>query len=508
MTLTQKPIEQIQKKLNKDIMNYLEGIRPRFTKDYIQDDWNKQKEILYGLIAGESCFLNTIMENSPNYLEQASKGKLLDKCAQIEKGSRYLSESIEKLHESYLGYLAENHFNDPFHEIIPPARSNIKKRVESAWIAAHDTTDIQKPYANKMEYLSRTRDGSKSGKKNVVTGKGYLAEGSILLHQKRIFPADLNVYSHIEAGHKTGKVETWKNLKKLNKAGLREGFINVYDRGYDEASAMVAEVKEFGRDFIIRGTDKRSLAPAEGFWEYNASCKTQKERNQAFFPVRDFLDQAIKYQKHEDYSKFEIGWKKVVVQGRDFPRKPDDCIDVTLVSVRITDKKIQGIPEDLEQGKAEREIFFYTTLPVENIEDAIFIFFCYLKRWVVETFFRFLKQVFELEKLRLQKFIKTKNLGVLLCIASGYHYAKFNEFEKIEAQLKTDTPESVFKKGPRKRNDEDILREYLYYLYLNFCDQKNLTVNPDSYAKFLKAILLKEPWKNILKEEIVFYDTG
>jgi len=435
MTSSPKPIEQAQKKLDKDLFEYLEKIKPRFSKEFTREDWNKQKELLYGLIAGQSCYLNTIMENSPNYLEQAAQGKLLDKCAQIEKGSKHLSQPVGQLHESYLNYLAENYFNDPFHEVLPPPNPNIRKRVQSAWIAAHDTTDIQKPYAHKMEYLSPTRDGSKSGKNKVVTGKGYLAEGSILLNQGRVFPADLNIYSHIEAGHKTGKVETRKNLEKLNNAGLREGFINVYDRGYDDASVMVAEGREFERDFIIRGMDKRNLAPAEGFWAYNAQCKTQKERNKAFYPLRSFLDHGIKYQQNKDYAWFDIGWRKVVVQGRDFPRKPDDCIEVTLVSVRITDQKVVGIPEDLDQGKAEREIFFYTTLPVENIEDAIFVFFCYLKRWIVETFFRFLKQVFDLESVRLQKFIKTKNLGV-------------------------------------------------------------------------RAVLLKEPWKNILNERIGFYDSG
>jgi len=448
------------------------------------------------------------MEHTPNYMEQANKGNLLDKCAQIEKGSRHLSQSVENLQTSYLNYLAENNFNDPFHEVLPPPKSNIRKRVASAWIAAHDTTDIQKPYAKKMEYLSPTRDGSKSGKKKVITGKGYLGEGSILLHQGRVLPAIFNAYSHIEAGHKTGKLETRKNLEKLDNAGLGDGFIHLYDRGYDDASAMVAEAKEFGRNFIIRGMDKRNLAPAEGFWAYNAQCKTQKERNKAFSPLRDLLDHGIKYQQHDDYPWFEVGWEKVVVQGRDYPRRPEDCIEVTLVSVRITDQKVAGITEDLERGKTEREIFFYTTLPVEDIEDAIFVFFCYLKRWVVETFFRFLKQVFDLESVRLQKFIKTKNLGVMLCIAAQYHYAKFHEFQKTEVRLKTETPEVVFGKNLRKRKNKDILNELLYFLYLNFCRQKNFTTNPDSYAKFMRAVLLRHPWKYVSKDTMTFYDSG
>lgn len=508
MASSPKQIEQAQKKIDKGISEYLKKTKPRFTNEYRRDDWMKQKELLHGLISGQSCYLNTIMEHTPNYLEQSSNGKLLNKCAQIEKGSRHLSLSVKKLHESYLNYLAENYFNDPFHEVLPHQKSNIGKQVESAWIAAHDTTDIQKPHAKTMEYLSPTRDGSKSGKKKVVTGKGYLAEGSILLHRGRIFPADLNVYSHIEAGHKTGKVETWKNLEKLDNAGLRNGFIDVYDRGYDDATMMGAAINEFGRDFIIRGMDKRNLAPAEGFWAYNASCRTQKERSEAFYPIRYFLDHEIKYEQHADYSWFEIGWKKVVVQGRDFPKDIDDCMEMTLVSVRITDQKVNGISEDIDQGNTEREIFFYTTLPVENIEDAIFVFFCYLKRWEIETYFRFLKQVFDLESVRLQKFIKTKNLGVLLCIAAQYHYSLFHKFEKTEARLKTESPESVFGKGLKKRTDDVILQDLLYSLYLNFCRQKNLTTNPDSYAKFIKAVLLKEPWKIILKDKKPFPDTG
>ncbi len=507
MASAQKPADQARKKLEKEISNYLEQIRPKFSKDFTRDDWEKQKEFLHGLIAGQSCFLNTIMEHTPNYLEKSTNGVILDKCAQIEKGSKYLSQSFEKLQESYFAYLAEAHFNDSYHEILPPPRSNIRKRVDATWLAAHDTTDIQKPYANEMEYLSPTRDGSKSGKTKVVTGKGYLAEGSILMHQGRVFPADLNIYSHIEAGHKTAKLETKKNLEKLNKAGLQEGFIDLYDRGYDDASAIVMEKKELNRDCIIRAMNKRNLAPAEGFWEYMASCKTQKMKNEAFYPLQYFTNQ-MPYHQHEDYSWFEVGWEKVVIGGRDFPKEVDDCVEVTLVSVRITDQETEGIPEDLEQGKSEREIFFYTTVPVENIEDAIFVFFCYLRRWVVEMFFRFLKQVFELEKVRLQKFKKTKNLGILLCIAAQFHYAKFNEFQKTESRLKKKSADVVFGRNLRKRKDQDILGELLYFLYLNYCRQKNLTFNPDSYTKFIGAILINEQWKNIPTRRTDIYDSG
>jgi IS4 transposase len=81
----------------------------------------------------------------------------------------------------------------------------------------------------------------------------------------------------------------------------------------------------------------------------------------------------------------------------------------------------------------EREIYFFTNLDIQTKEDAIVVFKLYLNRWSIETWFRYLKQVFGLEKVKMLKFQKIKNLCKLLVIASSYFYEKFS---LIESEIK------------------------------------------------------------------------
>lgn len=99
--------------------------------------------------------------------------------------------------------------------------------------------------------------------------------------------------------------------------------------------------------------------------------------------------------------------------------------------VEIKDKKVSGIREDLHagdaSGPAERDMFLWTNIPMGNMDDAIVIFLCYLKRWKIETVFHFLKQTFSLEKMRIISLEKMKNLCMLLMIAANYLYETFAE---------------------------------------------------------------------------------
>jgi len=64
-------------------------------------------------------------------------------------------------------------------------------------------------------------------------------------------------------------------------------------------------------------------------------------------------------------------------------------------------------------------------LDIETPEDAIAVFKFYLKRRSIETWFKYLKQIFKLEKIRIEKYEKLINLCNLLVIASYYLYDRF-----------------------------------------------------------------------------------
>ena len=217
------------------------------------------------------------------------------------------------------------------------------------------------------------------------------------------------------------------------------------------------------------------------------------------------------------------------------PKDKDSVVPVNLVAIRVihwskdeNGDEIVWIDEDLKdistntweknsknnkdkQNKWEKLIYFYTSLPVNNTDDAVYVLFVYLMRWYVETYIRYLKQIFELEKVCIIDFYKIKNLCRLLPIASNFLYEKYADFENIESEKTTRTLKSIFEKQNNndwerevyKRRESVILNELLYFTYQHFIKVKWFTCNPDSYARFIKDIM-----GNTIKytEAIIRYD--
>jgi len=148
----------------------------------------------------------------------------------------------------------------------------------------------------------------------------------------------------------------------------------------------------------------------------------------------------------------------------------------------------------------EKEFYFYTNLNIETTKDALTIFYLYLKRWKIETWFKYLKQVFGLEKLKILKFKKLENICNLLVFASYYLYEKFynvlNKYEKLNKK----SLENILKE---ENKEKAVLDFFLLKYYFQYCEQENLTFNPDSFSKFVK----NEIWNEIIYCENIFFES-
>ena len=148
----------------------------------------------------------------------------------------------------------------------------------------------------------------------------------------------------------------------------------------------------------------------------------------------------------------------------------------------------------------EKEFYFYTNLEIETNEDALVIFYLYLKRWKIETWFRYLKQNFWLEKLKLLSYKKLKNICDLLVFASYYLYDKvYKVLEKYD-NLSEKSLENILKK--EEKNKKEINLFFLKY-YFQYCKQKNLKMNPDSFSRFIN----EEIWNKLIYCEKINIDT-
>jgi hypothetical protein len=488
-------------KVSQNIKKYLEKVKPKYSTLFTPAIWKKLSGILFGMISGQSCFLNTISESTPHYLKKKKEGRLLQKRGQVEKLSGYLlSPYIFRILFSFLFHIRQGLFRKGYcsdKERRKRRKMNIEERVYHKRLMLHDGTDIQKPYAKKMEDLCCCRDGSQSSAKKAKTGKGYLIEGSVAYWKGRLFPCLLSLFSTTEKSHLTEKEETKKNLQTLRKSDLVDGLLHIFDRGYDAISFMAWCIKE-NINFLIRANLNRTVIRQE---EYNRRIKkktTQKKIMEMFYPLTSLIKRmSFQSCREAKYSWFSVAWEKLYFKGENFPKDPQDLTPVTFLSVRITDKETKGIDEDLypegktngQEEKEEREIHFFTTENIENADDAAVLFLCYLLRWKIETFFRWIKQIFGLESVRLQSFKKIQNLLFLLCIASHYLYGRFRDFQSQEEQSKTLLLTTIFQKDKSKRDDETIVSEILFFHFLEYCQTKGLTINPDSFAKALHELM-------------------
>lgn len=543
------PKKEAAIKVGKSIKKYLKTVKPKYSVSFTPVIWRKVSDLLFGLIAGQSCFLNTIAGNTPHYVERKRRGKILWKPAQVEKLSGWLDfPFFPRILFSYLSLLRKEMF--PGKRVGDTARKErrkdkkrtVKDRVFRKRLMLHDGTDIQKPHARKMEKLCHCRDGSQSTREKPKTGKGYLIEGSTAWWKGRLFPCLLSLYSTKEKDHLTEKEETKKNLKTLEGNRLLEGFLHVFDRGYDCTRFMAWCLRE-GVGFLIRANLNRSVIRQE---EYDRRMgmttaekirnqkqlekekgkdgkkkTTQKKREGMFYAIESLIKRmSFRKHTHSRYSWFEVAWEKLYLKGEDFPKYADDVLPVTFIIARITDKNVEGIDEDVYKDlcsdgnkgkkgeKGEREIYLFTTEELRNIDDAVVLFLCYLLRWKIETFFRWTKQVLGLEKVRIQSFKKIRNLLLLLPIAAHYLYGKYREFEENEERGKTIISETLFQKNSPKRSEAVIVSEILFFHCREYCKGEGLTYNPDSFARSVKELMKHDEAYYRITLEYGFYDSG
>ena len=241
-----------------------------------------------------------------------------------------------------------------------------KETNEKSPVIVIDNSDITKPYSKKIEALSDVRDGSTGEIK-----KGYLSiEASVLSKGNKIpLPVYEKIFSAAEKGFLS---ETDENLKCLGflSANFRRTCIRTLDRGFDAEDYYRYFL---GRDekFIIRAKKNRNVIYK------NKTC--------------NIMDAAKKYKgnycmgftdKHGKKIQCKISYIPVKLCA--FPQK-----DLVLVAV---------------YGFGKNPMLLVTNLEIQETFQkkklCIIVTKVYLMRWRIEEYFRFKKQQFNFEDLR------------------------------------------------------------------------------------------------------------
>lgn len=497
-------MKKIDIKLGQNINDFLKKIKPKSSKNYSKKKIWIMWDIILGLIKGQSCFLNTIVQwmkhyqKSYDWVKKWKKGKGLSKISQIDKISEYLKEDVNNFKKKYLKNIFSQISVKSFENL---KRESIKQRVEEQALLLHDTTDIQKPYARKMEKIAKTRDGSKH-----KSWRWYYAEWAILFIKWKIIPLLLTLFSWEETSD--AKIISRKNIDYIKEIVCIKNIINVLDRWYDGAK-YIKEMLEKKESFIIRWIKNKWVISPKYYNEIKWKCETQMERKNIFSSVKDFTKE-MKFEKLESHKHYEIGYEKVLRKWEKADSDIEDVIGVNLVVIRLSKESwVEWIEEDIQSYKDEKEEFdkefyFYTNLNIETIEDGLVIFYLYLKRRKIETWFKYLKQVFNLEKIKVLWYEKIKNMCNLLVFASYYLYDKYYRVLKKYESLSEKSLEKIIKEEEKiKKTQEEKLYIFLLKYYYQYCQQKNLKFTVDSFSRFIN----KEVWNEIIYCEKVFTDS-
>ena len=493
-------MKKISIKLWKNIKTFLLKIKPKSSKNYSKKSIDSIWNIIFGLIKGQKCFLNTIVQNMEHYkdsldnFKNGKRKKILSKNPQVAKISENLNIDITKFKEKFLKYILWNINFKSFDEL---KNKSIKERIFEQWLILHDTTDIQKPFAKKMEKIAQARDWSTH-----KPWKWYYAEGTILFLKWRIQPLLLTLFSWKD--ETDAKKITRKNINFIKPFLDYKKIINVFDRGYDVAS-FIKKMIEKGESFIIRGVKNRWIICPKYYEKIKWKWITKIDRQNIFSKVKDFTKE-MNFKEIATHKHYSIAFKEVLKKWENADKDLNDVISLNLIVIRLRkNSNILWIEEDLKTFKNsweyfDKEFYFYTNLNIETPEDALVVFYLYLKRWKIEVYFKYLKQVFDLEKLKILKLKKLENICNLLVFASYYLYEKYyNVLKKFDTLEKGSLENILIEEWKDKNNLELLILKY----YFQYCEQLNLKFTADSFAKFINF----EIWNEVIYCEKIFFES-
>lgn len=314
-------------------------------------------QMIYGILAGNKLHLSEI--------------------ARALKESITLKKTIDRLSKNLHAFDGKD---SVMHNYLGLIRQQVK---DDYAVIIIDNSDIAKPASTKLEALSEIRDGS--------TGEitqGYLTIEAAVLSEKGKMP--LPVYEKVFSAAEKGFIsETHENLCCLQ--SLTENFssrcVRTLDRGFD-ANEYYRYFLKHGERFVIRAKKNRNVIYG------GQTC--------------NIMDVALRYK-----GAYRMDFKDK--KGRTIRCK------MSCIPVRLCEFPSRELVLAVVYGFGEEPMLLLSSLKMQEKKKLCHIITkVYLLRWRIEEYFRFKKQQFELEDLRVMSLQSIRNLNLLAMLAVGY----------------------------------------------------------------------------------------
>ena len=314
-------------------------------------------QMVYGILAG----------NKPH----------LSEIARSLKESITLKKTIDRLSKNLHAFDGKD---SVMHNYLGLVRQQVK---DDYAVIIIDNSDIAKPASRKLEALSEIRDGS--------TGEitqGYLTIEAAVLSEKGKMP--LPVYEKVFSAAEKGFIsETHENLCCLQSLteNFSSGCVRTLDRGFD-ANEYYRYFLKHGERFVIRAKKNRNVI-------YDGqTC--------------NIMETALRYK-----GAYRMDFKDK--KGRTIQCK------MSCIPVRLCEFPSRELVLTVVYGFGEEPMLLLSNLKMQEKKKLCHIITkVYLLRWRIEEYFRFKKQQFELEDLRVMSLQSIRNLNLLAMLAVGY----------------------------------------------------------------------------------------
>jgi hypothetical protein len=264
------------------------------------------------------------------------------------------------------------------------------RRVASNTVLCLDLSDVRKEYARKMEFLDQVWDGSQG---EVHGGYWLCSVIGAEVHGSELAPLYQQLFSARAQDFVSENQELLSAIDQL-RAQTRGRGIWAMDRGGDRRK-LLEPLLERRERFVIRSTGQRLVLDRRRhrvtIHHLSARCRLR------------YQAKIIKIEKgQEKVYQLRYGAEPFRLPGREEP--------LLLVVVA---------------GFGQEPLLLLTNLC--GVRDSQFLWWIaqiYLTRWKIEETFRFVKQSYQLEDIRVMRYQRLKNL-VLLMTAAAYFATVF-----------------------------------------------------------------------------------
>ncbi len=318
-------------------------------------------------------------KTASRFVKEAVYGIMASQSVMLTEVGRQLESriSLKKIEERFSRQLIKPKIWDCLHQRILTLASS---RVKDKTLLILDLSDLKKKYAEKMEYLTTVRDGSDGGE--LVDGYWTNQIVAAEVGSNEITPLHLSLYSQDAPEFTSENDKINDSIDQVGTAVQNRG-IWVIDRGGDR-NALYEPLLQNKRDFIIRMVGSRDVIHHEqkvrSYW-LAVGCRLHYKKSFA----------KIIHGKEIHYN---ITFGSVPVQLPDI----DNPLNMVVV-----------------KGIGNKPMMLLTSLQIRPGEkDLWFIIQAYMKRWSIEETIRFIKQTYDLENIRVLKYVRLQNMMALL----------------------------------------------------------------------------------------------